>query len=283
MSRRTKIGLLIALAVVLGALIAGIFYLRSGSFRRYLLARVVDQIEWTTGGRVEARAFHWSLRPLQAELEGLVIHGLEGPAQPLLSADSIVIQLRVISLFRREIDWRLLRLSRPVLYLAVDPRGQTNIPEPRIKRLPGRNPLEPVWALAIKRVEVHDGVFILNDERIKLDFSAANVRSELNYRAATRDYTGELSCSTEIIPRLRTPGARPVSLPAEVRASLLFRENSIEATSITVASARSVLSATGRLTPFVSPKLTSITPHGWTRWRPPCWLITATCGAGRPS
>lgn len=253
MSRWVKIGLLLTLAVVLGALLGGVFYLRSESFRRYLLARVVDQIERTSGGRVETGAFDWSLRPLQAELHGLVIHGKEGPGQPLLSADSVVIQFHVISLFRREIDWRLLRVSRPVMYLVVDPGGNTNIPEPRIKRLPGRNPLEPVWALAIKRLEVHDGVFILNDERINLDFSADNVRSALNYRAATRDYTGELSCRTEIIPRLQTPGMRPVSLPAEVRASLLLRENSIEATSITVHSARSVATATGRLAPFVSP------------------------------
>lgn len=89
-------GIVPALLIIVAATL---FYIRSPRFDRYVLHRVTTEIENVTGGRVEVRNYQFHPRVLEAHLDGLVVHGLEAdPAHPLLAADSVVVQLKIISL-----------------------------------------------------------------------------------------------------------------------------------------------------------------------------------------
>ena len=66
-------------------------------------------LEDATGGRVEVGGVHFSLWHLAIEVDGLVIHGLEGPGEaPYLSADKIQVRVKITasSRTRRGLGWR---------------------------------------------------------------------------------------------------------------------------------------------------------------------------------
>src|SRR5437867_1309052 len=98
MTRRTKIVLGSALALLSVLALAAVLYLRSESFHRYVLARIIQQIEFVSGGRAELRAYQFNIRALEAELQGLVLHGREtDPARPFFAADTLFVRLKTLS------------------------------------------------------------------------------------------------------------------------------------------------------------------------------------------
>src|SRR6266581_3591839 len=98
---RRLAGVLLALLVLLGISVVSI--LQSPWFFEKVRRRIVSTVETATGGRVEARAFHFDWRHLRAELREFVIHGTEPPDRPpLFRANSIVVGLRLVSILRRD-------------------------------------------------------------------------------------------------------------------------------------------------------------------------------------
>ena len=53
------------------------FWASSSRFENIVRKRLIAQIETATGGRAEIGAFHWNLLKLQAEADGVVLHGRE--------------------------------------------------------------------------------------------------------------------------------------------------------------------------------------------------------------
>src|SRR6202522_4295466 len=79
------------------------WYSTTDNFDRRVRGEVVKVLEDATGGRVELGKISFDLRHLMIEANGLVIHGLEGPGEaPYLSADTIVIRVRLFNFFRSE-------------------------------------------------------------------------------------------------------------------------------------------------------------------------------------
>ncbi len=254
MSRRAKILVGAVLGLLALTLLSAWLYLRSAHFQRYVQGRIVRQLEQTTGGRVEMRGLRWKLSALEAELQGLVIRGLEKDAQrPLLAADNLLVRLKIISLLRREIDWRLLRLTHPLVHVTVDAAGRSNIPEPGTKPAGGRGPWDKIWELGIKRLELVQGELSWNDRRIPLDFAAENIFGELTYEMARAVYHGRLSFQTELVSP--AAGTRP-SLPAQMEAELRMSRTALEISRLHAATARSSLEGNGRLANLAQPKIT---------------------------
>lgn len=83
----TIVAVVLLIVVLLGAFA---WYTTTPDFERRVGHKVVSVLEDATGGRVELKAIHFDLRHLAIEVNGLIIHGLEGPAEaPYLSADRI--------------------------------------------------------------------------------------------------------------------------------------------------------------------------------------------------
>src|SRR5947207_7134140 len=155
MGRRAKIALriaggLVGLLVLLG--IAGIFVARSDWFRDKVRDRIVRELETSTGGRVEIASFRFYWRQLRAEVKNTVIHGTEATgAKPLLRVPLLQVDLKIVSLFKREIDITALVIQGPEVNITVDAEGRTNIPEPKVKKTSDKSALETVLDLAIGR------------------------------------------------------------------------------------------------------------------------------------
>src|SRR5215469_16121844 len=100
-----KHGLGIFVALILGLVIAAAYFIASGLADRWARKTIVDELEKTTGARVELGNFHITWRSLTARFDGLTLHGREpagGP--PLFHADLLQFDLHIDSLWGRKIS-----------------------------------------------------------------------------------------------------------------------------------------------------------------------------------
>jgi len=168
-----------------------LWFLQSQTFAEIVRHRVVAELEKATGGTVELQSLRWNVAKLEVEAKGLTIHGTEPLTEvPLAHADRLYIQFRIISFVKTQIDLRQLTVERPVVHMIVRPDGSTNVPEPKVKST--ADPLQKLLDLAIGRTELHDGLLLLNDERIPLDFKADDVGLTMDYQRLLRRYDGAL-------------------------------------------------------------------------------------------
>src|SRR5215469_18744235 len=118
--------IVVALAVLA---ITGSFVARSQTFHRFLLSKVIEQAEASTGARVEIRNMNLSWIPMTADFYGLVVHGSEtSPQYPLLQADHLRIRLQIRALLRHQVSLSDVVIDRPIVNLGVDAKGRSNLP-----------------------------------------------------------------------------------------------------------------------------------------------------------
>ena len=81
------------LTLIIVTVIGLSWYTMTDDFQRRVGREIVSVLEDATGGRVELGGVRFSLWHLAIEVDGLVIHGLEGPGEaPYLAADKIVVR-----------------------------------------------------------------------------------------------------------------------------------------------------------------------------------------------
>jgi translocation and assembly module TamB len=180
------------LVLLLASLAVGLFVLRSRSFHRYVLAKIVEKTQEATGGRVEIGdyTFHWS--GLRADVYRLAIHGTEpDPAKPLLATDHLGVGLKIISALRRKVDLNEIVVDHPVVHLFVDKSGRTNIPQPQVPKKENK-PLN-IFDLAIKHFLLRSGEVYYNDRQLPLDAELHDLQAQLQFDALKTQYTGSLS------------------------------------------------------------------------------------------
>lgn len=188
--------LLIAAGVFVVALLAGLWYTTTDSFQSYVHRRMVGEIERMTGGRAEIGRFHVVPFKLQVEIRNITIHGTEASTDvPLLHADSVVGQVKVISFLRTQFGFESLTLERPIVHIIVAPDGSsTNIPS--VRELPsgsGPSPLEELFAVSIDHLWVRNGELIWADQKIPLNFDVENTNVQMDYSFLRRRYESHVS------------------------------------------------------------------------------------------
>jgi len=185
--------------------------LRSPWFYEKVRHRLVETIETATGGRVEIGSFRFHWITLRAEVTSLTLHGLE-PADkpPLLRCASAAVGLKIVSLWKRDIDIRYLDVDAPRVYLIVQPDGSTNIPHPKVRGT--SNAIETILKLAIGRFDIARGELTI-EARGKRPFElhGQNLATRLNYEAAGPRYRGDISVQPLVLA-----GRGPIALTASV-------------------------------------------------------------------
>ena len=188
--------LLITAGVCVVALLAGLWYTTTDSFQNYVHRRMVGEIERITGGRAEIGRFHVVPFRLQVEIRNITVHGTEAATDiPLLHADSVVGQVKVISFLRTQFGFESLTLERPTIHVIVAPDGSsTNIPS--VRELPsgsGPSPLEELFALSIDHLSVRNGELTWADQKIPLNFNVDNTNVQMDYSFLHRRYESHVS------------------------------------------------------------------------------------------
>jgi uncharacterized protein involved in outer membrane biogenesis len=148
---------------------------------RWVRDSLVREIAARTGTRVELGAFHLHLLHLQAELDNLTLHGLEGPAEtPLFHVDRLDVGVTVLSFFGREFKIDELIAQHPQLSVRLMKNGTSNIPTPQVpaSKAPWQQTL---FNLRIGRLELHNGSADINDRRVPFEVKGQNLSFLLQY------------------------------------------------------------------------------------------------------
>jgi translocation and assembly module TamB len=180
------------LAILLVVAVVGLYFAASSAaFENFVRRQMVNNLESATGGRVEIASFHWRLLSLEAEADGLVIHGLEAPGDaPYAQADHVRARFSVLGFLSPRILLRDLEIARPRLHLIVYADGSTNQPQPRKRKKPGQPALDKFFDLKAGHIAVEQGVldyenraaaFDFQDRFIPLDFTANDLSLRMTY------------------------------------------------------------------------------------------------------
>src|SRR5581483_11715131 len=120
-----------------------------------------------TGGTAEVGSFSFDWHHLRADIHNFVVHGTEGPGvAPLLRANLIEVDLKLLSPFKGFVDIASLLVDTPQAHVIVYPDGHTNIPAPKIQK-PSSNKsgLETIVDLAIGRFELRNATVLFGDRK----------------------------------------------------------------------------------------------------------------------
>ncbi len=187
-----------SLLLLLAVLVAGFsWYSTTADFQRRVGAEVVSTLEQATGGKVELGGLKFSLWHLAIEVDGLVIHGLEGPGEaPYLAADKIMVRVKIISFLQHttgtgvasHIGLSLLRVEAPRVHLIIDKDGKTNQPVPAHPTTSTTPVIDTLLDLKAQEVELVHGVALLNDRAIPFNLAAADLNAQVQYLSATDRY-----------------------------------------------------------------------------------------------
>jgi translocation and assembly module TamB len=186
---------LVVLVVLLA--VGATWYTGTADFQRRVGGEVVSTLENATGGRVELQHISFSLWHLAIEADGLVIHGTEAPGQmPYFSASKIFLRLHINMILthirglgpQSRISLRYLRVEQPHVHLIVDKDGHTNQPTPKHQNTSNKSVGDTLLDLQARKVELVDGLAVLNDKAIPFDVVAKDVNAEVKYLRKTDSY-----------------------------------------------------------------------------------------------
>ncbi len=230
---------------------AALYVIQSNWFKEQIREKLITTVEYATGGRVELKSFQYDWHRLTAEAGGFVLRGTEpagGP--PLVSADSVQIQVKILSAFRRDVDISSLVVNRPQVYLLVREDGSTNIPEPKTKRPAGEKPvLEQFLDLKVKHFEVKQGVVEVNLKHAPLDIRGDNLQAQLSYEDGTAPHYLVKASSQQL--QLKTTNIETIAGDLALDASL--ERDQIVFSQVTYRLQKSKLEAHGTLVHLANP------------------------------
>lgn len=236
-------------AVAFLLLFAGfLWYVNTDSFQRMVRGRLTSAIEQATGGRVELGSFHVVPFRFQVEIRNLTIHGRESAAEvPYVHVDSMVATVKILSVLGAKVGFHTLTLQHPVVHIIFYPDGSTNQPTPKEKQT--GSSVEELFAVSIGRLEVRNGVLLVQDQSLPLDFAANDISAGMNYSFLHRRYAGTVQIGKA---ETQFAGYRPVAWSGQA-AFTLDREG-IHVTSLKATSEGSRILASGTVVNFASPE-----------------------------
>jgi translocation and assembly module TamB len=247
------------LALVLIVIVGAAWYTTTDDFQHRVGREVVKVLEDATGGQVELGSIRFSLRHLTIEANGLVIHGLEGPGEaPYLSADRIELRIELFNLLQHtagsglasHVSLSYLRVDHPQFHLIIDKDGKTNQPVPKHPR-ESKTPLsDTLLDLKAKKVELANGVALLNDRAIPFDLAAQDLEAEVHYISK-----GDMYGATIDLNDLRTKMPQEPQAQSTLHMEAQLGRDKVALTKLTFHSGKSsVLNATASLNQFAKPE-----------------------------
>ena len=238
------VGLCLAL-VPIAILIAAFLWAGSAQFEGIVRKRIVAALEQATGGRVEIASFHWQLTDLEADLDGVVIHGLEAANEdPYARVQHVGVHISILGMLSPRVLIRDLEISHPEFHLIVYPDGSTNQPQSRNPSKPRKSALNTIFDLQAGHVTVDQGIFHFEDRAADfdfqnrealIDFDASNVSLLIAYSRATANasefYRIELGAADLNLARV---AAKPTQ--GTVQATLDLARNTVYLRSMRITS-----------------------------------------------
>jgi translocation and assembly module TamB len=240
--------LLLLLLLVIGGLL---FYASTAHFSNLVRQRVVNVLQDATGGRVELRSLRWSLRHLAVEVDGLTIHGLEGPGElPYAHLDRLYARVKILSFLDARLGLDFLEVDRPSVHLIIYPDGSTNQPTPKAKQSSSSGPATTtIFDLQANRVEVHNGMALLNQRAIPFQLAANDLGVVITYASASGHYVGQITCSD-----LNAQQGKAAVIHSKLDLSVEAARDAVELKALHFTTGKTSLQGSGTLIHYANPQ-----------------------------
>ena len=237
-------GLLLLLILI--AIPTAYFVMKSQWFRDAIHQRVIAEVEKATGGKTEFEHLTFDWKTQVATVSGFTLHGTEAADVPaLFKADLIEIGLRFDSGMRTSIRLASLVVRKPRIRIEVRPDGTNNLPKPAVARKNTKSLLEEVVDLAVRRVEVEQGIVDYADRRLPFSAHGDNVELRFSYEVPSKKYLGTFS-------------SRKLRLTAPDFPKMLFNTDVSLSVDKDGADIRSLIVDTGQTTAVASGRVTNL-------------------------
>lgn len=210
----------LALAALLG--VARLYrYASGGELAEYIRQRIIAEVERASGGRAEVGRFTFTFPQLTVAVEDFTLHGKEPAGDPpLLRVKRVEADIRVLSFIRRVADLQSLKVTEPRVRILSDEKGNTNLPEPKIRRQNQKDFIDTLLQIEAKQLEVVRGIFELNDRRIPLELKTGAFEVALRYEALGPRYAGTAKAQDVAV---NLPGLRNLRVDLDAETALEHR------------------------------------------------------------
>jgi len=177
-----KHGLALAVAATLAVGLTLAYLIVSGLADLWARRTIVEQLEKSTGARVELGDFHFNWRSLGARFDGLTLHGSEKQGTPpLFQAGRLQFDIHVESLWSRKISLGNVAMSHFSVHVQVDKDGTMNIQGPKIPAVSGKMPVQNLLDLKVAELRLEDGEILWNDTRAPLSAKGGKFEFAMDY------------------------------------------------------------------------------------------------------
>ncbi len=243
---------------ILGAIAAAfivilVILVQTGLLGEWVRKGVIAQIEKMSGGRVEMKEFHFSVMGLRAELDDFTLHGRESEGMPVFfHAETLVVDLRVVSFFGRKVMLDEVLIEEPVLNLRIDKDGKSNAPVPATDRPEGKSWHERIFDLTIRELRLNQGLLQINDVRVPLAAEGGEFKFALDFRAGSagkESYEGEASWQ-----KMKVAARRYLPFKSDWRLKFTLGREGMEVNEFAWKLPHSELQAGARLASFAKPE-----------------------------
>lgn len=193
MSWKRKLGWTagIVVAFIVIVFLAGFWALRGQWLQGYIRGKIEQTASESLGGRVRIQNFVLHLSNLTADAYGITIRGNEPQtAAPLVQADQLEINLKIVSLLHHKVDLKEIILRHPVVNFVVQKDGSNNLPQPPKK---DNSSSTNIFDLGIQHVLLSNGEIYYNDLKTPLDADLRDLRLEVRAPFGSKNYDGSLS------------------------------------------------------------------------------------------
>ena len=244
-----KVGgaLLLLLLVSVGLLV---FYASTPWFSNLLRQKVIVVLEDATGGRVELHSLSWNVFHLAVEVNGLTIHGLEGPGElPYAHVDRIYARAKILSFLEAKVGLDSLEADRPAVHLIIYPDGSTNQPTPKAKEKSSGPATKTIFDLQARRVEIHNGLALLNQRAIPFQLAANDLGVVITYAPATGHYLGDLTFSD-----IAAQNGKAATVRSKMDLTVEAANDAVDLKTLHLTTEKTKLDASGSLVHFANPQ-----------------------------
>lgn len=240
---RIAAGLLILVVV---AVVGAYFFLKTTSFQRFAIRKIVEQADRATGGKTAIGGLDLELKQLTARLYNITLRGTESSAgPPLLRADELTVRIEIESLFHPKVSIRELAIYHPVVHIQVSRAGKNNVPTPPPSN---SNNHTSVFDLGVGHARISNGEIDYNDHKTPVEADLYDLGTDIHFHSPDKRYDGNLSYRNG---RLRYAQYAPLAhnLSLEFTAT----PDHFEVRSLTMNLGSSVVNLAARLTNYAAP------------------------------
>ncbi|MGA8539552.1 MAG: hypothetical protein WB566_08625, partial [Terriglobales bacterium] len=232
--------------LVIAGTVGGYLFLKSASFQRLAIRKIIGATNQATGGRTEIGNLDLKVSTLTAHLDHITIHGTEARTRPpLLQIDKLTVGISIQSLLRRKVTLSELDIEHPVAHVRIDRNGNSNIPHaPKSASRSHTN----VFDLAARHVLLTGGEVDYNDQSEPLDAELYGLRTEVRFELLAKRYRGSISYDNG---RFRYADNAPLQHSLKARFNATSSQLSLESAVLKVGG--SVLSLHADLTNYANP------------------------------